>query len=171
MSKYFSSCHTLEELKKEYKRLAMANHPDRGGDLRTMQEINAEYDNLFMDWKRGAVYEDGKATTAHGTVWEDETPEAYRDIVDALLRMAGLVIEVCGAWLWIEGETKAHKEELKALGCRWSKDKIKWYWRPYTSTGYHRGRTWSMDRIRGTYGSDVLTGRSRDDGQQMTMQA
>ena len=30
---YFESCKTLDDLKKEYRRLAMMNHPDRGGDL------------------------------------------------------------------------------------------------------------------------------------------
>ena len=29
--KYFTNCKTLDELKAEYRRLAMANHPDRGG--------------------------------------------------------------------------------------------------------------------------------------------
>lgn len=42
--KYFASCRTLDELKKEYRRLAMLNHPDRGGDEETMKAINNEYD-------------------------------------------------------------------------------------------------------------------------------
>mgnify|MGYP002766046013 CR=1 FL=1 len=45
--KYFTGCTTLEALKKEYRRLAMANHPDRGGDEATMKAINAEYDAVF----------------------------------------------------------------------------------------------------------------------------
>lgn len=49
--KYFNTCHTLDELKKEYRRLAMENHPDRGGDAETMKAINAEYDNLFPLFK------------------------------------------------------------------------------------------------------------------------
>lgn len=49
--KYFTSCTTLDELKKEYRRLAMANHPDRGGDEATMKAINAEYDAVFPAFK------------------------------------------------------------------------------------------------------------------------
>jgi curved DNA-binding protein CbpA len=45
--KYFAEVHTLDELKKEFRRLAMLHHPDVGGDTATMQEINAEYDRLF----------------------------------------------------------------------------------------------------------------------------
>lgn len=49
--KYFANCTTLDELKKEYRRLAMANHPDRGGDEATMKAINAEYDEAFPAFK------------------------------------------------------------------------------------------------------------------------
>lgn len=45
--KYFTICKTLDELKKEYRRLAMIHHPDVGGDTATMQAINAEYDAVF----------------------------------------------------------------------------------------------------------------------------
>ncbi len=45
--KYFVNCKTLDELKKEYRRLVMIHHPDVGGDTATMQAINAEYDAAF----------------------------------------------------------------------------------------------------------------------------
>ena len=40
--KYFTECKTLDELKKEYRRLAMQHHPDVGGDTATMQAINED---------------------------------------------------------------------------------------------------------------------------------
>lgn len=49
--KYFNNIHSLTELKKQYRALAIANHPDKGGDTETMQEINAEFDALFAIWK------------------------------------------------------------------------------------------------------------------------
>ena len=45
--KYFTNCTTLETLKKEYRRLCMLHHPDRGGDTATMAAINDEYDAVF----------------------------------------------------------------------------------------------------------------------------
>lgn len=42
-ARFFNDCRTLDELKKSYRRAAMLHHPDRGGDTRTMQEINDEY--------------------------------------------------------------------------------------------------------------------------------
>lgn len=52
--KYFTKCTTLEDLKAEYRRLAMLHHPDRGGDTEIMKEINIEYYSAFPGFK--AVY-------------------------------------------------------------------------------------------------------------------
>ena len=49
--KYFTTCTTLDELKKEFRRLAMLHHPDHGGDTETMKAINAEYDAVFPSFK------------------------------------------------------------------------------------------------------------------------
>ena len=45
--KYFKNIHSLSELKKQFRTLAIANHPDKGGDTAVMQEINAEFDAMF----------------------------------------------------------------------------------------------------------------------------
>lgn len=50
--KYFTTCTTLGELKKEFRRLAMLHHPDHGGDTETMKAINAEYDAVFPAFKQ-----------------------------------------------------------------------------------------------------------------------
>lgn len=68
--KYFAAINNLEELKREYKRLAMQHHPDRGGDTATMQAINAEYDAAFARLK--VIY---NATAATPTT---ETAESTR---------------------------------------------------------------------------------------------
>jgi len=43
---------TPEEIKKAYRKLAMAHHPDRGGDHNKFAEINAAYDTLSDPAKR-----------------------------------------------------------------------------------------------------------------------
>ena len=45
--KYFDKINTLDELKSRYRDLAMINHPDRGGDVKIMQEINVEFESMF----------------------------------------------------------------------------------------------------------------------------
>ena len=42
--KWFKGCSSVEQAKKLWLKLAMQHHPDRGGDLCMMQEINAEWD-------------------------------------------------------------------------------------------------------------------------------
>ena len=148
--KYFMNCKTLDELKREYRRLAMIHHPDVGGDLETMKAINAEYDEMHEILKAA---HNQQADEHHQTT---ETPDEFRDIVERLLRMDGLEVELCGSWLWIGGNTREHKDELKAAGCRWSSNKKLWYWH-HAEEGrrWHRG-TKTINQIRSKYGSQTF---------------
>ena len=148
--KYFTNIRTLDELKAAYRRLAMQYHPDMGGDTETMKAINAEHDGLFeaLKQKHNATADEYHQTT--------ETPEEFRAIVELLLKLDGLTVELCGSWLWIGGNTREHKEALKAAGCRWSSSKKMWYWRhPEDARGHYRGKR-SMNEIRMKYGSQVF---------------
>ena len=51
-------------------------------------------------------------------------------IREELEKIDGIIWEQSGDWYWISGDTLPHKDELKALGCRWSKKRQKWYWKP-----------------------------------------
>ena len=156
MAQFFKDVNTLEELKREYRRLVMIHHPDHGGDTATMQAINAEHDALFeaLKAKHNAEHDEDHQTT--------ETPEEFREIIEALLRMDGVEVELCGSWLWIGGNTRAYKDELKAAGCRWSSNKKLRYWRhEEDSSSWHRGKTYSMGKIRTKYGSQYFGNGSR----------
>lgn len=147
--KYFADVRTLEELKAAYRRLAMQHHPDVGGDAEVMKAINNEHDALFERLKK---QHNAQADEAHRTT---ETPEEFRAIIETLLRLEGLEVELCGSWLWIGGNTRAHKEALKAAGCRWSSSKKLWYWR-HAEDGrrWHKGNQ-TMGQIRAKYGSQI----------------
>lgn len=60
MAKYFKSIKSYDDLKNQYKKLLKANHPDNGGDVETMKEINVEYDALFTVWKNKKEVETGE---------------------------------------------------------------------------------------------------------------
>ena len=90
---------TLEELKKAYHRLCLKLHPDVGGSDEEMKILNAEY----------------------------ETPQEFQWLIAELLKLDGIEIEIIGCFVWITGDTKPHKEELKALSFRWSSNKSAWY--------------------------------------------
>lgn len=57
--KHFTNINSLEELKNLYRTLAKANHPDVGGNIAIMQEINAEYEVLFPIYKNKFIKETG----------------------------------------------------------------------------------------------------------------
>lgn len=153
-TKWFNNPKTLEELKKEYKKLAMAHHPDCGGTTEEMQEINAEYDKLF------AVLKNAKSTT-DGKVYETsekvkETPEEFKKIINELITLQGIEIEICGDWIWITGNTYSCREQLKALKFKFSKKKTAWY---FHGADYKKRskKTYSLDEIRELFGSDRIT--------------
>lgn len=58
---YFKNIKSFDGLKSQYKTLLKANHPDNGGDLEAMKEINVEYDALFPIWKTRREVETGTA--------------------------------------------------------------------------------------------------------------
>lgn len=47
--KWFNGVNTIEELRKCYRELLKKHHPDNGGRLEDMQEINREYDLIFAE--------------------------------------------------------------------------------------------------------------------------
>ncbi len=151
--KWFTNIRTLEELKTQYKQLAIKHHPDKGGKTSDMQEINNEYDTLFEQVKNthkaysGNIY----TTDAEAT----ETPDEFKHIIDTLIKFDGLHIEICGSWVWVTGCTIDYRNELKALKFRWSKSKVAWY---YHNDGYKKstGKTYTLDEIRDLYGSKEI---------------
>lgn len=51
----FENIKNLEELKTEYRRLAMIYHPDQGGSEEEMKRVNSEYDRLFPVFQRREI--------------------------------------------------------------------------------------------------------------------
>lgn len=151
-TQYFQNPQTLDDLKHQYKHLAQKHHPDVGGDTAVMQAINAEYSARFEVLKRSQNTQAAEDTTGK-TRATTESAGDFIEIINRLLSLDGLEIELCGRWLWIRGNTRAHKEELKAAGCRWSSSKKLWSWH-FAEDGdrWHRGSK-SMSQIRSKYGS------------------
>jgi len=49
--KYFNNIKSFAGLKETYRNLIKANHPDNGGNIETMKEINVEFEAAFRIWK------------------------------------------------------------------------------------------------------------------------
>lgn len=153
---YFVNISNLDELRKAYRRLSMIHHPDKGGDPEVMKAINNEYDALFKCLKaehnaKAAADETGKTRPIN------ETPEQFREIIEKLIHIPGIIIELCGSWIWISGETRAYKEQIKAAGCYWAKNKKMWYWRAPEDACRGNRKAQNMEHIRQRYGSERFT--------------
>ena len=142
---------TPKDVKKAYRKAAMKYHPDRnpaGADM--MKVINAAYDAL-KDFE-GVIPE----STAHDNTENSQQTnygEAVNAALNAIFGLEGLNIEVCGAWIWVSGETFQHKAALKEAGFKFAPKKKRWYFRPTDWVSRSRNSL-SMDEIRGKYGSD-----------------
>ena len=156
MNKYFENISTLEDLRIQYKELLKLHHPDNGGDLQIMQEINAEYDKLFKilkDQHENSSADSGTANADYNNMKYDfAEDEKLREILNRIIHFEGMDIELVGAWIWVSGNTYACKKELKELGFRWASQKKMWYWHSEAFRKISR-RTLSMDEIRNYYGS------------------
>ena len=118
--KYLSeSIRTLEELKKSYHRLCLKLHPDVGGSDEEMKILNAEYEELFERVKNIHVNKVGETYEKE----TQETPQEFQTLIAELLKLDGIEIEIIGCFVWVSGDTKPHKEQLKALGFRWHSKK------------------------------------------------
>ena len=147
---FFSNSKTLEELKKQYRELAMKHHPDKGGDTEIMKKINAEYDNLFAKLKDVHQTKDGETYTAKQST--TETPEYFKKIIDELMRMDDVIIEIIGCFIWLTGNTRQYKDQIKALKFQWHSKKIAWYLKPddYKKRSH---KDYDLEEIRNMYGT------------------
>lgn len=153
---YFKNVETLEELRKQYKELLKTHHPDNGGNVADMQEINAEYDRLFKVLKdkheSKQTNTDGAKADFNNYKYDFEADEKLREVLQKIISFANINIEIVGCWLWVDGNTYEYKDTLKALGFKWAREKKKWYF--HTEAFRKRSkRKLSMDDIRSYYGS------------------
>lgn len=146
---FFNDCKTSEEIKAKYRQLAKQYHPDLGGDLETMKAVNIEY-AFYVD---RAIRQEkpGKSEAEYADL--AEVNELIRQAIEKIVNLEGLQIEICGLWVWVDGNTKANKESLKAAGYQWAPKKLKWYFAGVRSRG--RGG-FEMDEIRDRYGSEMV---------------
>lgn len=146
--KYFKNCQTIEAIKSLYKQLAKEYHPDRGGDTTTMQAINAEYAFACANLARGAGWSDEKIDT------ELKLSEEYRQVIEKIIHLPGIVIEIVGHWIWITGNTKPVKDQLREAGFFYAAKKIAWYYRNQAFAV--RGNGAPLEKIRRKYGSETI---------------
>lgn len=151
---YFSNCNTVAEIKKQYRQLAMINHPDKGGSTETMQAINSEY-QYSLNRKHESVEYDTD-NNPHTYYYSKDHEEELMNKISQLisLKMDGVDIWLIGKWIWVEGNTKSYKNALgkNGLGLQWHTKRLAWYWKPYTYSGLYNGKA-SLEDLADKYGA------------------
>lgn len=158
---YFKDVKSVKELKKEYHRLVLKNHPDRGGNHDTMVAIVLEYEwALAHLFDEGGNRKGGKQGGAKANTCYDFQSDEFRTALDKLMKLEGLEIEVCGDWIWVRGNTYQLKSQLKAAGCFWASKKKCWYWKPADYVKVSR-KEWDMEKIRDRFGSESFSSQGK----------
>ena len=148
--KYFKNVRTLEELKKQYKKLAKEFHPDLNGGTTNeiMKEINAEYDDLFNKVKNFHVNADGETYEKETT----ETSGEFKEIINSIINF-NVDIEIIGTWVWCFNSYE-YRVQLKELGFKYAAKRQAWCW--HSGEYKPRKSKKSLDEIRATYGSEKI---------------
>lgn len=146
---------TIEEIKRQYRKLAIKHHPDMGGKLEDMQQVNAEWE--YLRKHNFNIHESAEGSTY--TDWSQDAPDdvtnRFAAIIEQLIKLDGLTVEICGSFIWVGGNTKPNKEQLKGMGFRWAHRKKLWYLAP--KNWKKRGRReLEMGEIRSRFGSVVV---------------
>jgi len=140
---------TEDAVKRAYRAKAKEYHPDRGGDVELMKLLNLAYETLQ---KVEFSWADWQEVKARG---QQPLTQTMREMWEAVKDFPGITVEIIGTWMWVSGNTKAVKEELKAHGFKFARSKMAWYFHE----GYYRKRSkeaYSMDGIRDMWGYEVL---------------
>lgn len=152
---YFDTCQTANECKAIYRTLFAENCKDAG----TMAEINNQLKDTLAALQH---FEQVQAQVA--VIAETTTPAIPETTADGKIQeiqnaakfarsLQGITVEICGSWVWANGNTKAVHKELKSYGFKYAPKKQNWY---FNNTPGHRGkRTFPMDQIRMKYGSEA----------------
>lgn len=152
-SPLFAQCATLDDAKKLYKKLAFQLHPDihGAGSTAAFQDMQ----NQFHAFRPAAESEKFKGE------FEQWNANAFMAVVDDLHKIPGLIVEICGSFIWISGDTKPNRDKIKAVDPRdyfrpaqWHREKEKWFFSP--ADYFRRSKEGlSMEEIRSKYGSEI----------------
>jgi len=151
-AKLLGVCGTVTEgdIKKAYRLAAQQFHPDRNpAGAEMMKMINAAYD-ILKDFN-GEIPSSDTNSNSTGDA-EENYSEAVNEALNKIIHLDGLEIEICGAWVWVSGETRKHKETIKEANFKYASKKKRWYFRPSDWKSRSRG-SHSMEDIRSKYGS------------------
>lgn len=156
MLKWFKGVTNQKEAKSLYHKLCRQYHPDLGGSVEAMQQINAEFESIYdklptgsMDNSKGGSSEQ-KQTNGNNTT--RQTAQRFMKIIQRLVKCEGLTIEIVGSWIWLSGDTYKYLRVIKQMGFQYSAKHKKYYLLDGESS--RRGSKYSFKQICDIYGCE-----------------
>ena len=115
--KHLKELESIDDVKSKYRQLSKLFHPDKGGSVAIMQELNSEYQyiiNCFYTYRRD---------------WENELYQLnkFNCQIAPISNIIGVKIQIIDDTVWVTGKTFDIKELLKLLRYRFSKINKAWY--------------------------------------------
>lgn len=116
---------TLEDLKRVYS----DEYSEVRYDVDLLKDLDLAYEDSFdavrclHRTKGGKVYSTESAAN-------HETVGFFPEFVESISNMSDVWFTIEGTWMWVSGNTKPHREELKRLGLRWAPKRKMWYKKP-----------------------------------------
>lgn len=138
-----------EAIRTAYRKACIKYRPNKNqAGPAMMKAVNAAYRFLKEIAYNGAEH------PIHEVVNSD-FGDMLNDAINAVIGLDGVTIKICGAGAWLSGNTKEHKEAIKAAGYRWDNKKAAWYFRPTD----HKSRNkadWGMEKAGDNCDSTIL---------------
>lgn len=159
MKNYFADVAGVEQIKARYRELAFEYHPDRGGDTETMKIINCQYHERLKGCDSSTTR--GSDGESHTYYYHQEREAAVAEKLAEIIarNLPDIRIMLVGTWLWVDGNTKPVKNQLKELGLKWHSKREKWYW---NTGGYRRGNSNAdFGEIAAKYGYEEFASENR----------
>jgi hypothetical protein len=144
MKKYFTECITQDEAKNLFRKLCLILHPDKGG-------TDAEFIDLFSQFKnfKPSQTRDGEN--------ENFCAEEFYNTIQVFEGLEGIEISFVGSWIWLEGDTMANKDKIKAISLAgykkpmYASKKVAWFFSPSDYTQKSKGKK-DLNEIKNSYG-------------------
>lgn len=134
-----------QDIKNAYRKACKKFHPDiNPAGQEMMKAVNEAYNSL----------ENYEAIEVEGEEIDNNYGEHLNEALNAVINL-NLTIEICGAWVWISGNTYSAKETLKSAKFKYASKKKMWYFRPEKYRSKNR-KSWDIEKIRATHGNRTV---------------
>jgi DnaJ-domain-containing protein 1 len=147
-----SSFADQEAIKTAYRKACMRYRPNKNpAGLEMMKAVNAAYRLLKETAYNGAEHPIQE-------IINSDFGDMLNDALNAVIGLDGVIVKIRGASAWLSGNTKEHKEAIKAAGYRWDNKKTAWCYRPTDHKNLNKG-DWDMEKTRDAYGGSIAVNR------------